>query len=80
MKEDVKDPISLAEAADFAGVSQMTMRRWVRNGKLEHIRVGSKLFVRRADLQKALWAHRGRVLGRAIQSAYLRARARRGGQ
>ena len=59
MKEDLGKLVSLREAAGIAGVSRISIWRWIRGGRLKHVEVGGKLFVRRADLDRALRARRG---------------------
>jgi len=59
MKENLDKLISLKQAAGIAGVSRISIWRWIRGGTLKHVEVGGKLFVRRADLDRALRARRG---------------------
>lgn len=46
------DLLSIAEAAAFAGVAQVTMRRWVRERQVPAWRVGVQIRIDRADLVK----------------------------
>lgn len=41
--------ISLADAADYYGVSIKTIRRWISDGRLEGYRVGPRLLRVRMD-------------------------------
>jgi len=41
-------------AAALAGVTPRTVRRWIREGKLQPYGAGAKLRVRRSDLEKLL--------------------------
>jgi excisionase family DNA binding protein len=59
-ERDVKpanDPssyLSTSEAASFARVSVYTIRRWVRNGELTRHEAGTRLLVRRDELERLL--------------------------
>lgn len=58
-----QDPIghlSTRAAAKHAGVAMGTIRRWIRDGKLQELRAGRHLRVRRADVDALL---RGERLG-----------------
>lgn len=46
--------ITPARAAEIASVSPVTIRRWVADGKLPHVRAGRGVRVLRADLEKLL--------------------------
>lgn len=57
------DWITLAEASDiFSGanvkISQSTLARWARAGKLQSIRPGRRIFVRRAQVRAMLQPRR----------------------
>ena len=41
--------ISLADAADYYGVSTKTIRRWISDGRIEGYRVGPRLLRVRMD-------------------------------
>jgi excisionase family DNA binding protein len=63
MPRTASDWITLAEAADvFAAanvkISQSTLARWARSGKLQSIRPGRKIFVRRAQVRSMLQPNR----------------------
>ena len=49
-REDRRAWVSLAEAADFLGVSRWTVRRMIAAGELTAWRVGSQLKVHKAQL------------------------------
>jgi excisionase family DNA binding protein len=58
------DWISLAEASEMlsaAGVpiSTSTLARWARDGRLQHIRPGRRVYVRRAQVRALLTPRRG---------------------
>lgn len=66
MPRPASDWITLAEAADiFSGanvrISQSTLARWARSGKLQSIRPGRKVFVRRAQVRAMLQPQRRAV-------------------
>jgi excisionase family DNA binding protein len=44
--------ITVSEAAALAGVSQETVRRWVRAGRLESRRDGPRLLLDREDVER----------------------------
>ena len=67
------DWISLADAAEiFAGagvpVSTSTLARWARDGKLQCIRPGRRIYVRRAQVRAMLTPKRKGVPADAIQA------------
>lgn len=60
------DWVTLAEAADILGaanvsVSTSTLARWVRAGRLQSIRPGRRIYVRRAQVRALLTPRRGAV-------------------
>ncbi len=48
-----KSPFSLKEAAEYLGVAEITVRRWVKTAKLDYKRIG-KNFVFDPDELKAI--------------------------
>ena len=63
MPRPATDWITLAEAAEvFARanvtISPSTLARWARSGKLQSIRPGRKIFVRRAQIRSLLQPRR----------------------
>jgi excisionase family DNA binding protein len=46
--------LTTSTAADFAKLSEATIRRWVRRGKLASFRAGRELRVLRSDLERVL--------------------------
>lgn len=48
------DVLTLEEAADLCRVHYLTMRRWVTGGKVPAHRIGRRILVRRADLDRLL--------------------------
>jgi excisionase family DNA binding protein len=72
MPRAVSDWISLAEAADiFAAanvrVSRSTLARWARAGRLQSIRPGRRIYVRRAQVRAMLRPRAKGVPVRALQ-------------
>lgn len=58
--DDHSEYMSTTEAASLARVSQGTIRRWVREGELTRHEAGSRVLVRRAELEKLLRASTSR--------------------
>ena len=48
------DVLTLEEAADLCRVHYLTMRRWAADGKVPSHRIGKRILVRRADLDRLL--------------------------
>jgi excisionase family DNA binding protein len=68
------DWISLAEAADiFAAanvpISRSTLARWAASGRLQSIRPGRRIYVRRAQVRSMLHPRRRAVPMEQIQGA-----------
>lgn len=42
--------ITLPETAKILRVSQVTMRKWVRQGRLPHLKLGSRVMLRKKDI------------------------------
>jgi excisionase family DNA binding protein len=54
---DQTDPeLSLTEAGAMAGLSEISVRRRVRAGRLPAVRVGRRILVRRSDVEQVLLA------------------------
>ena len=73
MPRVASDWISLAEAAAIfsaAGVSisTSTLARWTRDGKLQSIRPGRLIYVRRAQVRSLLTPRRRGVPAESVQS------------
>ena len=73
MARPPSDWITLAEAsallaASGVGVSPATLGRWARTGRLQRIRPGHLVYVRRGQI-RALLRPRGRVAAAALQGA-----------
>jgi excisionase family DNA binding protein len=67
------DWISLAEAAEiFAAanvpISRSTLARWARDGKLQSIRPGRRIYVRRAQVRSLLTPRRRGAPATAVQA------------
>ena len=54
--EDKK--LYLIDAAHAIGTNQFTLRRWVRERRIPHYRMGRRLVFSRTDLNAFLQAHR----------------------
>jgi len=72
MPRVASDWISLKEAAEiFAAanvpISRSTIGRWAREGKLQSIRPGRQVYVRRAEVRSMLRPKRRRVLAEDVQ-------------
>ena len=55
-KETLKELFSVREAAEFLGVSDSTIRRYISNGRLQAYRLGDERLIRikRQDLERLL--------------------------
>lgn len=72
MPRTASDWITLAEAAEiFAAanihISQSTLARWAKTGKLVSIRPGRRIFVRRAQVRSLLQPRRRGVPAEELQ-------------
>lgn len=52
----MSDMLSIQEIAELTGLHEVTIRRYVRSGKLEAVRIGRRIRVRRAALDRLLKA------------------------
>lgn len=50
----MSDLLSIQEVAEITGLHEITIRRYVRSGELEAVRIGRRIRVRRAALDKLL--------------------------
>jgi len=50
--ERMSDLLSIQEVAEITGLHEITIRRYVRSGELEAVRIGQRIRVRRAALDK----------------------------
>ena len=50
--------LSVTEAAPFLGVSVFTVRAWIRQRRLPFHRLGRRIVLDQADLERFLAAHR----------------------
>ena len=48
----MSDLLSIQEVAEITGLHEITIRRYVRSGELEAVRIGQRIRVRRAALDK----------------------------
>ena len=44
--------LTVVEAADYLSVSVSTVRRWLRRGELEHVKLGRVVRIRRTVLER----------------------------
>lgn len=51
-QQDVDEALSLREAADALGISEVTARRWVKEGRLEAYRPGGKYLIPRSAVEE----------------------------
>jgi excisionase family DNA binding protein len=75
MPRAVRDWISLSEAATiFANanvpISTSTLARWARDGRLQSIRPGRRVYVRRAQVRAMLRPRRGVPVGELQPSLF----------
>ncbi len=73
MSRPVTDWITLGEAAEIfaasgVSISRATLARWVKAGRLQSIRPGRRIFVRRAQIRHML-KPRASVAARDVQPA-----------
>ena len=54
----MSDKVSVAEGAGEIGVAVVTLRKWLRDGRLPYFRVGRRVVLSRADIREFLTAHR----------------------
>lgn len=71
MSRPAADWITLAEAVDILGASNVHLRpetlgRWARDGRLQTLKIGGRRYVRRAEV-RALLRPRRRVAADALQ-------------
>jgi excisionase family DNA binding protein len=52
------EPLSIPAAAQLIGVSQHTLRAWVRNRQFAHYRLGRRIVIHRSDVETFLARHR----------------------
>lgn len=51
---DLEHALSLREAADFAGVNERTLRRWITRGRLHAVKLGGQYRITAAELTQAV--------------------------
>ncbi|MBI5193238.1 MAG: helix-turn-helix domain-containing protein [Nitrospirae bacterium] len=44
-------PFTIKEAAEYLGIAEITIRRWVKNGVLKHKRIGKNIVFEPYDLK-----------------------------
>lgn len=45
---------SVKELADYAGVSELSIRNWILEGKIQAERIGRKIFIKQSQFEKGL--------------------------
>ena len=48
------DRVSVAQTAAALNVHQMTARSWIKNGRVQTVKVGARVFITRESLEKFL--------------------------
>jgi len=59
--EPAKSYFKIAEAAKFSCLADSTIRFYMRKGKLKALKVGSRVIIKREDLDTFLEAHRKEI-------------------
>jgi excisionase family DNA binding protein len=49
--DDLKEPFTIKEAAEYLEVAEITVRRWVKEGRLKSCRIGRSIVFNPADLR-----------------------------
>jgi excisionase family DNA binding protein len=55
--------ISIAEGATRLGISKFTLRGWIRQGVIPHIRLGRRVLLEPTDIKKLIAANRVEARG-----------------
>jgi excisionase family DNA binding protein len=53
-KEETEKIFSVKELADYAGVSELSIRNWILEGKIQAERIGRKIFIKQSQFEKGL--------------------------
>lgn len=53
-KEETEKIFSVKELADYAGVSELSIRNWILEGKIQADRIGRKIFIKQSQFEKGL--------------------------
>ncbi len=48
------EKLSVKDVSTELGVAELTVRNWVKSGKLKALNIGRRLFIRRTELNNAL--------------------------
>ena len=59
--EPVRSYFTVKEAADFSRLADSTIRLYMQKGKLKALKVGSRVIIKREDLDTFLEAHRKEI-------------------
>jgi len=54
----VRENISIFDAARILGIAPVTLRRWIRQRRLPHVRLGRRVVVQPEDLEAFVQRHR----------------------
>jgi excisionase family DNA binding protein len=55
---DRRNNLSVMEAAQQAGVSVFTMRAWIRQRRIAHVRLGRRVLIAMSDLERFIEMNR----------------------
>ena len=58
MVEEQRSLLSVARAAARIGISRFTLRSWIRQARLPHVRLGRRILVDPQDLERFVQANR----------------------
>jgi excisionase family DNA binding protein len=53
-KEETEKIFSVKELADYAGVSELSIRNWILEGKIQAERIGRKILIKQSQFEKGL--------------------------
>ncbi|MDR6845941.1 helix-turn-helix domain-containing protein [Flavobacterium granuli] len=53
-KEETEKIFSVKELADYAGVSELSIRNYISEGKIQAERIGRKILIRQSQFEKGL--------------------------
>lgn len=53
-KEETEKIFSVKELADYAGVSELSIRNWILEGKIKAEKIGRKILIRQSQFENGL--------------------------
>lgn len=53
-KEETEKIYSVKELAEYAGVSELSIRNWILEGKIQAERIGRKILIKQSQFEKGL--------------------------